>query len=160
MLEKGLKRGKMRVIFLAEKTKNGSISGKSRFERFGLSDLAQQIVGAFILSSPFAVTEEVWALANSLDPLKMVIMIFFTILVSALIFYYTNFQRIAVEEISRFHVPKRLLSLFIVSYSSAFFILWLFGVIGQVTDPFWISKLVVFVGFFSSIGAAAADVLK
>jgi uncharacterized membrane protein len=30
---------------------------------FGLDDLAQQIVGGFVLSVPFVVTEEVWSLA-------------------------------------------------------------------------------------------------
>jgi len=131
-----------------------------RFDRFELQDLAQQVVGAFIFSAPFAVTEEVWNLANALTPFRFVMIICLTVFISALIFYYTKFQKVAMENISNFHIPKRLLSLFIVSYSAAFLVLWMFGVIGQVTDPYWITKLVVFVGFFSSLGAAAADILR
>ena len=130
-------------------------------ERFGFDDFSQQIVGAFLFSAPFSVTEEVWGLANALTPIKMVILVFFTVLLSTIIIYYTRFQKVAREDINLFiHVPKRLISLFIVSYSATFFILWLFGVIGQITDPFWILQLVVFVGFFASIGAAAVDILK
>ncbi len=148
--------------------KNGLISlvkniPNKKLERFGFDDLAQQIVGAFLFSSPFAVTEEVWRLANGLTFFRLIFLIFFTVFVTTLIIYYTKFQRVAKEDIGKpyIHIPKRLLSLFVVSYSSAFFILWMFGVIGgQITNLYWIFKLVVFVSFFSSIGAATADILK
>ncbi len=134
----------------------------SKLERFGFDDLAQQVVGAFLFSAPFSVTEEVWRLANNLTPFRVALIIFFTVFVSTLIIYYTKFQRVAKEDIGKpyIHIPKRLVSLFIVSYSCAFFVLWLFGVIGYITDPYWIFKLVVFVSFFSSLGAATADILK
>lgn len=138
------------------------VKRSSKLERFGLDDLAQQIVGAFILSAPFSVTEEVWNLANNLSFFRVLILIFFTVFVSTLIIYYTKFQRVAKEDIGKpyVHIPKRLVSLFIVSYSCAFLVLWLFGVIGHITDPYWIFKLVVFVSFFSSLGAATVDILK
>jgi len=154
MVVKGVTRKRKGVISLVKRS--------TKLERFGLDDLAQQVVGAFILSAPFSVTEEVWNLANNLSFFRVVILIFFTVFVSTLIIYYTKFQRVAKEDIGKpyVHIPKRLVSLFIVSYSCAFFVLWLFGVIGYITDPYWIFKLVVFVSFFSSLGAATADILR
>ena len=141
-----------------------------RPDRFGFDDMAQQIVGAFVLSAPFAVTEEVWRLANALTPLRAGFLVFFTFFVSTLIIYYTKFQKVAKESIGgdidtlivgKTYIPKRLVSLFIISYSSTVFILWMFGVIwGQITDLYWIFKLVILVSFFSSIGAATADMLR
>lgn len=135
---------------------------KIKPERFGRDDVAQQIIGAFLFSAPFAVTEEVWYLALNLSPIRIIILMAITVIVSTLIFYYTKFQKVAMEteEIGPIHIPTRLLSLLIISYGAAFLILWMFGVVGQITDPVWILKLVIFVSFFSSIGAATADILK
>jgi len=54
-----------------------------------------------------------------------------------------------------------MISQLIVSYTSAFAILFVFGVIGgQVLGLFNIVKLVIFVGLFANIGAGTADLLK
>lgn len=135
---------------------------KIKPEKFGWDDVAQQIIGACLFSAPFAVTEEVWRLALNLSPLRAVFIMGVTVLVSSLIFYYTKFQKLAMEteEIGPIKLPRRLMSLLFISYSAAFIILWMFGIIGQITDIVWIIKLVIFVSFFSSIGAATADILK
>jgi len=39
---------------------------------FGVDDLAQQVVGGVTLSGPFVVTEEGWALAADMSPLRRV----------------------------------------------------------------------------------------
>jgi len=153
-----------KIIFVGESLK------KIKPDKFGIDDIAQQVVGAFIFSAPFAVTEEVWNLARVLTPLRLVFMIFFTFLVSTLIIYKTKFQKVAKESIGgdidtkiigKTYIPKRLVSLFMISYLSAFLILWMFGIIwGQITELHWIIKLIILVSFFSSIGAATADILK
>jgi uncharacterized membrane protein len=151
--------------------KNGIVKVRDKFnglknrikpERFGWDDIAQQLIGAFLLSAPFTVTEEVWRLANDLTPLRVLFLVFITVLVSTIILYYTKYQKLALEEVSEhIPIPRRLVSLFIISYGVAFLMLWTFGVIGvEILDPVWAFKLVVFVGFFSSVGAAAADVLR
>jgi uncharacterized membrane protein len=138
-----------------------AVKGVAKPDTFGFNDLSQQIVGSFLFSAPFSVTEEVWNLAHSLTPIRMLTLIFFTVLVATLIIYYTKFQNVARENINLFiQVPKRLVSLFVVSYSATFLILWMFGVIGHITEPLWIVQLVVFVGFFASVGAAAVDIIK
>ena len=47
-----------------------------------------------------------------------------------------------------------------IAYSVSFFILWLFGVIDHISNAYWSFKIVVFVSFFASIGAATVDILK
>jgi len=138
-----------------------SISKRVRADKYGWDDVAQQIVGAFILSAPISVTQEVWQLAQNLDALRLSIIIFMTVLVTSLILYYTRFQKLEMEEVGDTPIPKRLFFLFIISYGVTACVLWVLGIIGiEIVDPYWSIRLIVLVGFFSSIGAAAADILK
>lgn len=142
-------------ISLAESIK------KIKPDKFGFDDVAQQVVGAFLLAAPFSVTEEVWTLAKNLTPLRLVLIVFFTIFITTLIIYYTRFQKVTIEGIGKLSIPRRLISLFLISYSTSFFILWVFGIIGtEIKDMYWSFKLVILVSFFSSLGAATADIIK
>ena len=153
--------------------KNGtritSLAQKIKPEKFGVDDVAQQIFGAVLLATPLSVTEEVWTLARELDPVRLVVFILLSIAVVTIIIYYTKFQRVAKESIGgefdthiagKTHIPKRLVSLFLISYSVTWFILWLFGVMNHVADPAWSFNIFIFVSFFASVGAATADILK
>jgi uncharacterized membrane protein len=158
------------------KKRNGISLVRSMFkngikpEIFGWDDVAQQIFGAILFSAPFVITEEVWKLSKALDPLRIFLIVLFTVFISANIIYYTKFQKVAKESIGgefeapvlgRAYIPKRLVSLLLISYATTFSVLWIFGIVGtQITDPLWISKLVVFTSFFASIGAATADIIK
>lgn len=146
-----------------------SLARRMSPERFGLDDVAQQIFGALILATPLSVTEEVWVLANELDSFRMVIFILLSVVASTIIIYYTKYQKVAKESIGgeidtiiagKMYVPKRLVSLFLVSYSMTWFVIWLFGVTQHVGDPAWSFKIFIFVSFFASMGAATADMLK
>lgn len=152
--------GKIRITSLAQRIKP---------ERFGVDDVAQQIFGAVLLATPLSVTEEVWTLARELGPLRLVMFVLLSIAVVTIIIYYTKFQRVAKEAIGgefdthivgKTYVPKRLVSLFVISYSVTWFILWLFGVMNHVGDPAWSFRIFIFVSFFASIGAATADILR
>ena len=82
-------------------------------DKFASKDIAQQIVGATILSSPFAVTEEVWNLARNLTTINIVALIAITVLFDILLFHYTKYQK---TENKRFlELPKRIISLLIVT---------------------------------------------
>ncbi|MCK4531476.1 MAG: DUF2391 family protein [Candidatus Aenigmarchaeota archaeon] len=146
-----------------------SLARRIKPERFGLDDVAQQIFGAVLFATPLSVTEEVWTLAKELDPIRLVMFVILSIAVVAMIIYYTKFQKVAKEAIGgefdtyivgKTYIPKRLVSLFVVSYSMTWFVLWLFGVTNHVADPAWSFKIFIFVSFFSSIGAATADILR
>ncbi|MAE43249.1 hypothetical protein CMO93_05735 [Candidatus Woesearchaeota archaeon] len=127
--------------------------------KFAFKDVAQQIVGAMILSAPFVVTEEVWNLARNLDALHIIAIITITLLFDILLFYFTKYQQI--EEKSFFLFPKRILSLIIVTYATSAVVLSVFGVIGgQIQDTVWATKLIVMVGLFANIGAGTADLIR
>ena len=129
-------------------------------EEFAWDDLAQQIVGAIVLSTPLAVTEEVWILSQELDLLRGIAIVAITILFNVLLIYYTRYQVVKEQKILSF-IPLRLFSQLIVSYASAATMLFIFGVIGnEITGTLAILKIVIFVGLFANIGAGTADMLK
>ena len=125
--------------------------------KFTIHDVAQQVIGAIILSAPFVVTQEVWELARLLNPFRIVILFLLTIFVGVSILHYTRTQSTAN---GKKELLKRMVSLMLVSYSFSFFVLYTVGIIGNViTDAWWAFRLVVLVSLFSSIGAATADIL-
>jgi len=128
-------------------------------DKFAFKDIAQQIVGATILSAPFAVTEEVWNLANNLNPINIIFIIMITVMFDILLFYYTKYKR--TEDKKFLELPKRIISLIIVTYVTSALVLSVFGVIGgQIQDGIWAMKLIVMVGLFANIGAGTADLIK
>ncbi|MBW2976028.1 DUF2391 family protein [Candidatus Woesearchaeota archaeon] len=128
-------------------------------DKFAFKDFAQQVVGATILSAPFAVTEEVWNLARNLDFAHIAILIFITLMFDVLLFYYTKYQSFETKKIWIF--PMRIISLIIVTYVTSALVLSVFGVIGgKIQDPVWAMKLIVMVGLFANIGAGTADLIK
>ncbi|MDP6265185.1 MAG: DUF2391 family protein [Candidatus Woesearchaeota archaeon] len=128
-------------------------------DKFAFKDIAQQIVGATILSAPFAVTEEVWNLARELNLTNIIFIISLTILFDILLFHYTKYQKF--EEKKFLEFPKRIISLIVVTYVTSAIVLSVFGVIGgQIQDPSWAMRLIVMVGLFANIGAGTADLIK
>jgi len=127
-------------------------------DKFAFKDIAQQVVGATILSAPFAVTEEVWNLANNLNAINIVALVFITILFDILLFNYTKYQNL---ENKRLMLPIRITSLILVTYVTSGIVLSIFGVIGgQIQDSIWAMKLIVMVGLFANIGASTADLIR
>ena len=129
-------------------------------DEFAFKDIAQQIVGAAILSAPFAVTEEVWSLAKNLDFGHIVALIIITLTFDVLLFYYTKYQKIEGKRFFKVF-PARIFSIIIVTYTTSFLILTVLGVIGgRVLEAIWAAKLVVLVGLFANIGAGTADLIR
>lgn len=127
--------------------------------KFNVSDIAQQVVGALILSTPFTVTEEVWNLAQHLDIPRIILIISLTILFDVLLIHFSKFQNIDTSNFLT--VFARLFSIIMVSYIAAGILLYTFGVIGnEITDTVWALKLIILVGLPANIGAATADILK
>ncbi|MBS3815980.1 MAG: DUF2391 family protein [Candidatus Thermoplasmatota archaeon] len=133
---------------------------KPRIRVFSLADLAQQLVGGFLLSGPFVVTEEVWALANNLHWYQSLLatLIVFSIGYGAL--YEADVDREQKDEAEWMGIPLRFLSLIFVSYASVTLLILIFG--ATVTfgaTLFTAVKVVSIVSLFSVIGAATADSL-
>ena len=136
------------------------ISAQLLPSEFNFNDVAQQIVGAIILSSPLAVTEEVWNLAKELDPARIMVIIGITLLFDILLIYYTAYRKEKEKKIINL-IPARLLSMILISYLTATTILYVFGVIGiYITDLDWAIRLVIFVGLFANVGAGTADIIR
>ncbi len=136
------------------------ISAQLLPSEFNFNDVAQQIVGAIILSSPLAVTEEVWNLAKELDPARIMVIIGITLLFDILLIYYTAYRKEKEKKIINL-IPARLFSMILISYLTATTILYVFGVIGiYITDLDWAIRLVIFVGLFANVGAGTADIIR
>jgi len=129
-------------------------------DKFAFKDIAQQIVGAAILSAPFAVTEEVWNLAKNLDIGHVIALIIVTLTFDILLFYFTKYQKIEGKKFLNVF-PARIFSIIVVTYTTSFLILAVLGVIGgQVQNTVWALKLIVLVGLFANIGAGTADLIR
>ncbi len=128
-------------------------------DQFAVKDVAQQIVGAVILSAPFVVTGEVWELANKLSEGHLIAIILITLTFDILLYYFAKFKDF--EEKRLGSMALRVLSLLTVTYATSAIVLTTFGIIGGViTDPVWAAKLIVMVGLFANIGAGTADLIK
>ncbi|MFH0867846.1 MAG: DUF2391 family protein [Candidatus Woesearchaeota archaeon] len=128
-------------------------------DKFAFKDIAQQTVGAMVLSAPFAVTEEVWNLAKNLNPVNLIFIVLITVIFDILLFHYTRYR--ATESKKFFDFSKRIISIIIVTYVTSAVVLSIFGVIGgKIQDPYWAMKLIVMVGLFANIGAGTADLIK
>ena len=127
--------------------------------RFGFADVAQQLVGGFLLAGPFVVTQEVWDLARAMSPLQTAL----TAAVVFLIGYGALYE--AVEdrdpedesEIAGF-LPTRFLSLILVSYGSVTVLALLLAAPEAFDASLATTAKAVNVGaIFSVVGASTAD---
>ena len=133
--------------------------------RFKTADVAQQMVGGFLLAGPFVVTAEVWQLATNMSNLQLLlaVTIVFTIGYGAL---YKADQRDPDRETEVAGIPVRFLSLMAVSFGSVLLLALVFdapatffadfGVAPE--DQMLVTAKAVSVGaIFSVVGAATAD---
>ncbi len=125
---------------------------------FSISDLAQQMVGGFLLAGPFVVTEEVWSLATNIYWYHSLLatIIVFSIGYGAL--YEADEERDQKKEGKFLGVPLRFLSLIFVAYASVSLLIFLFGAM-RTFDASMLTagKVISIVSLFSVIGAATAD---
>ena len=98
-------------------------------EVFGFDDMAQQIIGAALLSSPFCTTEEIWQLADSFTGPRVVGIVSLSIVLGVIMIYFTDYQRVADHKKFGQYIPIRIISLVCVSYSMVVVILFVLGVL-------------------------------
>jgi uncharacterized membrane protein len=127
---------------------------------FGLDDLAQQIVGGFILSAPFVVTEEVWNLAASMDWLQWAITVVMVVAIGYGTLYRADDDRDADREESIAGLPLRFVSLMLISYLSVATLAFVFDAPETFgATPASTVKAISIGAIFSVVGAATADSL-
>lgn len=125
---------------------------------YSFDDLAQQMVGGFLLAGPFVVTEEVWKLAENITLFHS----FFTFLIVLGIgygaLYGADEERDPEKERHILGIPLRYLSLVLVSYLSVAVLITVFGAVNTFEADLMITfKVISIASIFSVIGAATAD---
>jgi uncharacterized membrane protein len=127
---------------------------------FGADDLAQQIVGGFVLSAPFVVTEEVWTLAGEMTWFHGGLTVLVVLLIGYGTLYGADHDRDPEREASVAGVPLRYLSLLFVSYLSVTILAVLFDAPATFGSSTGTTLRAVSIGsIFGVIGAATADSL-
>ena len=127
---------------------------------FGFDDVAQQIVGGFILSAPFVVTEEVWNLAAGMTWFQWVITVLLVVSIGYGTLYRADHDRDMETEEAIAGLPVRFISLMLISYLSVSILAFLlsapttFGATQATTI-----KAISIGAIFSVVGAATADSL-
>jgi len=142
----------------------------SRRRRFRIADIAQQVVGGFLLAGPFVVTEEVWVLAANMAW-------YHAVAVAAIVFaigYGTLYKADADRDVEREEevagVPVRFVSLMLVAFGSVAVLATVFTAPeaflvegGVLENPTRLAvvlttlKAVAVGAIFSVVGAATAD---
>ena len=127
---------------------------------FGVDDVAQQIVGGFILCAPFVVTEEVWNLAAAMNELQWAATVVMVVSIGYGTLYRAVDERDADQEESIAGLPLRFVSLLLISYLSVILLAFVF----DAPDTFGATsgttaKAISIGAIFSVVGAATADSL-
>jgi uncharacterized membrane protein len=87
-------------------------------QKHKLSDTAQQVVGGFLLSGPFVVTQEVWALATNMTMLHSLFLVAVVALIGYGGLYGADSDRDPDREAAVLGIPVRFVSVMIVAFGS------------------------------------------
>lgn len=126
--------------------------------RFYFSDVAQQVVGGFLLSGPFVVTEEVWRLVENMTVFHSLLIVTITVIIGYGASYEADVDRDLEKETDVAGMPVRLISLILVSYLSVTSLTLLLNapVTFEATTIVTL-KVISIASIFSLIGAAMVD---
>ncbi len=125
---------------------------------FGLDDLVQQLVGGFLLSAPFVVTEEVWNLAAGMDWLQWSITVVMVVVIGYATLYRADRDRDVEREESIAGLPLRFVSLLFIAYFSVTLLSFVFNAPETFgATPATTLKAISIGAIFSVVGAATAD---
>jgi uncharacterized membrane protein len=134
--------------------------------RFMVADIAQQLVGGFLLAGPFVVTEEVWVLASSMSTLQGAAAALIVFLIGYGALYKADDERDPDREREIGGVPLRFVSLMLVSFGSVLLLALVFDApttfftgLGVPREEWAVAtaKAVSIGAIFSVVGAATAD---
>ncbi|WP_224448260.1 DUF2391 family protein [Haloprofundus salilacus] len=141
-----------------------------RHRRFKITDIAQQVVGGFLLAGPFVVTDEVWGLAVGMAWYQAVLTVGIVFAIGYGTLYKADDDRDPDREADVAGIPLRFVSLILVAYLSVFLLALSFDapatLIPNHIDPAEITfrvqvlttlKATSIGAVFSVIGAATAD---
>ena len=127
---------------------------------FRIADLAQQLVGGFLLAGPFVVTEEVWTLAKHMGPVQTLLTIGIVAAIGYATLYKADRNRDPEAEADVAGVPIRFVSLLLVAFGSVTILAFVFAAPETFeAGPAATVTAISLSAIFSVIGAATADTL-
>ena len=139
---------------------------RRRRPRFKIADIAQQIVGGFLLAVPFVLTEEVWIAATAMSTVQWIIALGLVFAIGYGALYQADVDRDPEHEADVGGVPVRFLSLMGVSFGSVVILMvvfdapWAFlsGLDVPRSEWFGVTLHAIAIdAVFSVVGAATAD---
>ncbi|KAB7515205.1 DUF2391 family protein [Halosegnis rubeus] len=134
--------------------------------RFRLTDIAQQVVGGFLLAGPFVVTAEVWQLASEMSAVQGVLAVFLVFAIGYGALYKADSDRDPDREREVAGVPIRFVSLMFVSFGSVAVLALVVGAPETFFAEFGVeagdrlatgARAIAIGAIFSVVGAATAD---
>ena len=131
-----------------------------RRRMFRVAEVAQQVVGGFLLAGPFVVTEEVWVLAAGMSALNAIIAVGIVMAIGYGALYKADRSRDPEAESEVAGIPLRFVSLLGVSFGSVLVLSVVFDApttFGATLST--TAKVLSVAAIFSVIGAATADSL-
>ena len=136
--------------------------------RFEVADIAQQVVGGFLLAGPFVVTAEVWELAYHMSVLQATITALIVGAIGYGALYGADDDRDPDREDDVLGIPYRFVSLMGVAFGSVLVLALVFGApatfftimdVPAAEWPIHTGKAVAIGAIFAVVGAATADSL-
>ena len=125
---------------------------------FRPADVAQQLVGGFLLAGPFVVTEEVWVLAGHMSTLQWGVVVTMVFAIGWGALYRADSGRDADDETEVAGIPYRFLTLMLVSFGSVLVLALSFAAPETFgAGAFQTAKAVSIGAVFAVVGAATAD---
>ena len=125
---------------------------------FRPADVAQQVVGGFLLAGPFVVTEEVWVLASHMGTAQWITVVGMVFAIGWGALYRADSDRDAEEETEVAGIPYRFLTLMLVSFGSVVVLAFSFAAPEAFgADAYQTAKAVSIGAIFAVVGAATAD---
>lgn len=134
--------------------------------RFRVADIAQQVVGGFLLAGPFVLTEEVWIASVHMSILQWLVALGLVVSIGYGALYQADTDRDPEHEQDIGGIPARFLSLMGVSFGAVVILMVVFDApwafLADLDVPpsqRFVTTLhaVTIVAVFSVVGAATAD---
>ncbi len=133
---------------------------KNEPDTLGWDDITQEIIGgAVTFALPFLFTGELWDVAKAISLERAVVIFLLTLGIAYLFLVKSRLGNMKREEL--FHLPKRLISVSVISYTISALLIYLYDINGVAHfTPVQYLNATVIVSAFAVIGAIAVDMVK
>ena len=132
---------------------------KEKPDSLGWDDIAQETVGAITFALPFLFTGEVWDVAKDISLERSLAIFLMTLALAYLFLTKANLGNLKREEI--FHIPKRLVTVALISYAVSAFLIYIFGInyIAHFSPVQYLNETVL-ISTFAVVGAITVDMVR